>query len=298
MDFVVSRCGPIDQTIQRYLTERPPEGCVIIYVVINNASSKTRLYVGKTVTSGNDRLQKHFVKNNGCRQLCCAIEKYGKAAFQMVVLKLLHDNSRDYVQWWESAFIHDLDTLKSGYNGKDAECGLNEASMKQRIESYKATVNTPESRQKRSEAISAAHARPEVKESMRKKMKQVHNTESAKASHSLASAANWQNQNFLDKWYAERDERSKRRRENAIRDAFPYEPSKAKRVKGRFYRLESGSIARATTSNELSLKVWTKEADEVHPFQANPKLRKAGLLYRVPDGYVCRFDGSNMMVVC
>ena len=273
----VQKCaGAYCEALQKYIHVKPP--FVLIYVVVNLVNLKC--YVGKSKTKASKRMDKHMSGTESCPLMSRAVHKYGKGAFVQFVVKLLDDDAEEVVQHWEDHYMHAFDTLgRNGYNlipssGVAAysdralahfkavhnqphvvqnHCKANKivantpAVVAKRVASYKTTINTEESKKKRSTAIKKAHGRSDVQERVRAVAKVVHNTESAKKNHSIASKSNWSDAQFRKKCMASQLTQRKAKIAHANAHALPFEPDASKRIKGQCYVAPKNTLAKSST---------------------------------------------------
>lgn len=109
----------------------------VIYLITNLANGKQ--YVGQTLRTLEERLEEHCSKHSKCLALHSAIEKYGRANFQIEQLDVGLD--RLELNYKEAMWIKQLNTLSPhGYNLKDGGSnGKHSTETKQKMKDYWST---------------------------------------------------------------------------------------------------------------------------------------------------------------
>ena len=189
-----------------------------IYALISPCG---KVYVGQTIRKRvYDRWRAHknraFNGTGACRALNNAIRKYGWENFEKRILEEVDDDSmlNERERWW----IAEMDSFANGYNlteGGD-ENPMVHQSTRDRL---KRTLNTPESRAKRSKNSKAYHEDPEKHADWLQKNTVGHQTAECRAKISANNRKVW----------AKEGEREKRG--SAIRDALNTDAMKASKAK-------------------------------------------------------------------
>jgi group I intron endonuclease len=86
----------------------------LIYIIRNDVNSK--VYIGQTWRDLSVRWKSHLIPStsNHCIKLRRAIKKYGQEKFHIELLTICH--TQEMADYWEKYFIHNFDSIKSGYN--------------------------------------------------------------------------------------------------------------------------------------------------------------------------------------
>lgn len=104
--------------LQRYYSKKPAHGSVLMYLVVNKQNGK--LYVGQTLQSAKKRFSQHAVDRKSI--LGRAIRKYGKKAFNVIILDLVSrkeaaDTERAWISKAQSVRPQGCNISPGGENG-------------------------------------------------------------------------------------------------------------------------------------------------------------------------------------
>ena len=140
-------------------------------VIYKITSPSGKAYIGQTVQDVNTRFNFHCFNGSKCPGIKKAIQKYGKDAMKLEVLKTVPD---DELSFWEIKMIKDHNTF--GRNGYNMTPGGDMPPLKcpEVVEKLKATLAKPSVKAKMSAAQKRNHARPGEKEKRSIALKKAH----------------------------------------------------------------------------------------------------------------------------